>query len=152
MIVIGVGNRFRGDDGVGLHVAEDLLSKHLHQADVVEHSGEGTSLMELWEKEDSVILVDAVHSGKPPGTIHRFDLEKEPLPAPILRDNTHTFGVVEAIELSRVLHQLPHHFVIYGIEGKSFDSDSELSPEALRAAQEVEEQIITDLTGRKRKI
>lgn len=149
MIVIGVGNRFRGDDGVGLHVAEDLLSRHLHEADVVEHSGEGTSLMELWEKEDSVILVDAVHSGKSPGAIFRFDLEEGPIPAPILRDSTHTFGVVEAIELSRVLHQLPPHFVIYGIEGKSFDSDSELSPEALQAAKEVEDRILTDLSAEK---
>lgn len=149
MIVIGVGNRFRGDDGVGLHVAEDLMSRHLHEMEVVEHSGEGTSLMELWEKEDCVILVDAVHSGKPPGTIYRFDLSETPLPAPILRDSTHTFGVVEAIELSRVLHQFPDHFVIYGIEGKSFDSESALSPEALQAAQNVEEQIISDLNGGK---
>lgn len=145
MIVIGVGNRFYGDDGIGLQVARDLIVQHFHKAEVVEHSGEGASLMELWEKEESVILVDAVHTGKSPGTIYRFDLEHGSLPARVFHDSTHTFGVAEAIELSGVLHQLPKHFVIYGIEGKCFDCDADLSPEAVRAAEEVETQILREI-------
>lgn len=149
MIIIGVGNRFRGDDGVGLFVAERLASRHLSETEVVQHSGEGTGLMELWEKEESVILVDAVHSGRPAGTIQRFDLAKVALPAPVLRDSTHSFGVVEAIELSRVLQQLPPNFTIYGIEGKSYDSNAELSPEALEAAETVEKAILDRLSDKK---
>ena len=68
LIVIGLGNAFRSDDGAGLAVAHTLGD----DPRVVAHEGEPIDLLDAWEGADEVILVDAARSGAPPGTIHRL--------------------------------------------------------------------------------
>jgi len=120
IIVIGIGNPYRRDDAAGLLAARRLQEQANSSCEVHEQVGEGTALMELWKGAQRVVVIDAVQSGAAPGTIHRFQANLDPLPAPIFRDSTHAFGLIEAIELSRALHQLPSSLVIYGIEGESF--------------------------------
>jgi hydrogenase maturation protease len=76
-VVIGIGNRLRGDDALGPIVA-DALRERL-SVPVREHTGESLSLIAEWSGAESVILVDAVRSGGEPGEIRRFDLIEEPL-------------------------------------------------------------------------
>jgi hydrogenase maturation protease len=126
---IGVGNAFRGDDGLGLIVAQRLRELALPRVTVLEQSGEGAALVESWDDAGRVIVVDAVSSGGEPGTIHRFETAGQPLPALFSGGSTHAFGLAEAVELARQLDRLPPSLVIYGIEGKSFDLATGLSPE-----------------------
>jgi len=51
--------------------------------------------------------------------------------------STHAFSVAEAVELARALNQLPPRLIVYGIEGKNFDSCVGLSPEVKLAVEEV---------------
>ncbi len=145
ILVIGVGNEYRGDDGVGRRVARELSDRGSHTIAILEATGEGTALLESWNGADAVILVDAVQSGAPPGTIHRLDAQARPLPVGFLRTSTHAFGVVEAVELGRALNQLPRRLVIYGIEGKAFDPDTGLSREVALAARDVTERVLRDI-------
>ncbi len=92
-----------------------------------------------------VILIDAISSGAPPGTIYRFDALTQPMPAYYSLHSTHAFGVVEAIELARVLHVLPPCLVVYAIEGKNFASGIGLSREVEKAVQEVVEQVTREV-------
>jgi hydrogenase maturation protease len=128
-IFIGVGNPFRGDDAVGRAVVGRLRGELPPEIKVQEESGDGTELLEAWEGADCVILVDAVQSGAPPGTIHRLDARFEKLPAWFSHSSTHSFGVAEAIELARTMGDLPAKLVVYGIEGLDFSAGTELSPE-----------------------
>jgi hypothetical protein len=66
MLVIGLGNPYRGDDGVGPVVARAMADRALESVTVLEHSGEGAGLAEMWAGMDMVILVDAVSSGGTP--------------------------------------------------------------------------------------
>ncbi|MEI6046019.1 MAG: hydrogenase maturation protease [Chloroflexota bacterium] len=144
-LVIGVGNGYRGDDGVGLSVARHLKDQVPSHVKVVEASGETTALMALWEEATVVILIDAVYSGASPGTIHRLDAQQQTTSTNFFRGSTHSFGVAEAIELARVLNQLPPHLLLYGIEAHHFEEGSSLSPEVEAAAKIVVEQILQDL-------
>jgi hydrogenase maturation protease len=137
VLLIGIGNAYRHDDDAGLLVAGRLKELALSSYEVHEQVGEGTALMELWKDADRVVVVDAVQSGAPAGTIHRFDANLHPLPAPIFRDSTHAFGLVEAVELSRALNQLPGNLVIYGIEGQNFEAGTGLSPAVLAAVNDL---------------
>ncbi|HID50757.1 MAG TPA: hydrogenase maturation protease, partial [Anaerolineae bacterium] len=58
MLVIGVGNIFRGDDSVGLVVARRVREAAPPDVVVLEQSGEGAALMEAWREAEFVILVD----------------------------------------------------------------------------------------------
>src|SRR5512145_1789693 len=79
-VVIGVGNPFRGDDGVGLLVAQCLTEQAPACVRVMKQSRAAFALLEEWDKIDRVIVVDAVVSGAPPGTLHRLDVHEGPLP------------------------------------------------------------------------
>jgi len=137
ILVIGVGNDYRRDDAVGRVVARRLRSIKGENIRVVEESGEGAALLEAWKGADFVILIDAVHSGGVAGTIHRFDAAMQPVPGSFFHYSTHAFSVAEAVELARALNRIPARLIVYGIEGKNFDSRVELSPEVKAAAEEV---------------
>ena len=128
ILVIGIGNEYAHDDAAGLLAARKLKEKAPGKFAIVECSGEGASLIEAWKHATSVIVIDAVRSGAEPGKIHRFDARRTPLPAQAFRGSTHSFGLCEAIELARSLHQLPQHLITYGIEGYDFAAGVGVSP------------------------
>ncbi len=135
-MVIGVGNPTRGDDGAGLEVARRVVSVDAHQA----RSG-SYELMDVWEGADEVIVVDAARSGAPPGTIHRFDAHDAPLPGGLLATSTHSVGVVETIEMARLLGRLPERVVVYGIEVSSLGPEVGLSAKVEQAVSELVTEI-----------
>ncbi len=145
VLVIGVGNLYRHDDAVGLLVARALRAKNLDHVEILEMSGEGAALIEAWRDAERVIVVDAVCSGAPPGTIFCFEAHRDPIPTNLFRCSTHTFGVAEAIEVARTLGQLPKELIVYAIEGKDFSVGEGLSLEVHQATSKVVETLIEEL-------
>jgi len=143
ILIIGIGNAYRRDDGVGLAVARALREKRLPDGvRVMEHGGEGASLIEAWRGAEAVILIDAASSGAAPGAILRFDAAARPLPRHLLAaSTTHAFGVAEAVELARALGRLPSRLLFYGVEGRDFGAGVGLSAEVAVAANEVAERV-----------
>ena len=141
ILIIGVGNLYRSDDAVGILIARKLNDMKTACMSVQEQSGEGTSLMDAWKDYETVWIVDAVSSGEPPGSIHRLDASKQPIPTKFFSCSTHNFGVAEAIELARTLNQLPEQLKLYGIEGKNFQPGEVLSPEVEQAMESVSNEI-----------
>jgi len=130
LLVIGLGNAWRGDDGAGPAVARALGE----DPRVLVHEGEPIGLLDVWDGAHEVIVVDAVSSETPPGTVHRLDASA-PLPATFARGSTHAFGLADTIELARTLARLPASLTVYGIEGEDFRAGEELSA-SVRAAVE----------------
>jgi hydrogenase maturation protease len=143
-VIIGVGNEYRSDDAVGLVVARRLRELLADSATVLELNGDGVALMETWRGAETVIIIDAMRSGARPGTIHRFDANSQSIPKSSFRCSTHAFSVAEAIDLSRVLDDLPQRLVIYGIEGKNFDAGLGLSVEVENAYDEAVRRAIAE--------
>jgi hydrogenase maturation protease len=138
---LGVGNLHRADDGVGPFLAEKLSDDPAFAnagIDVVPHSGEGASLMHIWEGADKVVIVDAMKSGGKLGEVRRFDAISEPLNYGVFRYSSHLFGLAEAVEMSRELGMMPKEMVIYGIEGIEFTFGAERSAEVEAALPVVE--------------
>jgi hydrogenase maturation protease len=128
LALIGVGNRFRGDDAAGLEVAARLRAARPPGCRILEEEGEPASLIEGFELVKEALVVDAVSSGAEPGTLHRFDCTHEPLPTELFRASTHALGVADAVELARELGRLPDRLAVYGIEGANFEAGEGLSP------------------------
>ena len=143
VLVIGIGNDFRQDDGAGLVVARQLRSRAGGGIDVAEHDGDVTSLLEAWKGAGVVVLVDAVRSGASPGTIHYVDVRAAGvLPGPAIWSSSHSLGVADAVKLATRLKCLPPALLIYGIEGRRFGLGTGLSPEVTAAAAEVVETLL----------
>lgn len=142
VLVIGVGNRLRGDDAAGPLVADRLSGAGVA---AIEHSGEGAGLIEAWQDAAAVILVDATRSGAEPGTIRRFDAAAVTLPRGTFQYSSHLFGLAEAIETARLLDRLPPRLIVYGIEGARFDFGAPLSDPVALAVAAVGERILQEI-------
>lgn len=148
VLVIGIGNVDRGDDGVGNFTLECLCTRVPTCVKTTQHSGEGTSLIDLWQTNDTptVYIIDAMDSGLPAGSIRCFEVHEKPLPSYFGQHNsTHAFGLAEAVELARSLGCLPQKLIVYGIEGQCFDFGAPLSSEVESAARRVTELILNEL-------
>ena len=125
--VIGIGNEYRQDDGVGVLAARKLRQLLPADVSVREESGEGARLIEAWEGFSCVILIDAVNTGGRPGEICRLDASEQEIPSGHFQYSTHAFSLAEAVETARALNRLPRQCLIFGIEGKFFGYGTEMS-------------------------
>jgi hydrogenase maturation protease len=135
--IAGVGNDWRGDDAAGL-IAARRLRELLPGVRVVEVGGDASALLDAWTGAELAIVIDAVRSGAPPGTIHRLDGGP---PAAMRLGSTHAIGLAEAIALGRALGRLPARLELYGIEAASFETGAGLSPEVARAVEALCERL-----------
>lgn len=149
VVVIGVGNRYRGDDGVG-HRVIDRLSEdveaaqasaghpsrpptgRLERTELCYSDGEPTRLLEQWDGADLAIVVDAVLSGAEAGSIAVLDAADDDLPARAAT-SSHASGVGEAWALGSALDSLPARLLVVGVEAGSVH-DGEGLTEAVYAA------------------
>ena len=64
-LVIGVGNRWRGDDGVGPCTIEALARIEGLDAELLTLDGEPARLVAAWQGRSVVVIVDAIVTGDP---------------------------------------------------------------------------------------
>lgn len=135
--VLGVGNRYRGDDGAGL-VAIDALEKkipkevHLHR--VRSDIGE---VLDLFARYPVVYVIDAYAAAPSEEPWRRIDLMREPVFVENPLTSTHGFTIKEAFELAKTLGGLPSTLILYAISGRFFSLSAEISPAVLAAVDQV---------------
>ena len=145
VLVIGIGNEFRGDDAVGLVVARRLTAHAGPGLEVREASGEATELMRLWEGRARVVVVDAMRSGRPPGTVARLDVRQDwPEDGGGTFASSHALGLREAVALAKALGSLPGSLAVVGVEGATFGAGEPLTPAVAAAAEQVVASILSE--------
>ena len=145
ILIIGIGNEYRGDDAVGLFVARELARLNPEDCDIKESPGEGSYLLTSWEGYRDVVIIDAVKSLSAPGNIRRIDALSEELPDHWVHQSAHTVSLAEAIRLARTLDQLPDSLIVYGVEGDNFDPGAELSDKVKQAGRKLVSTILEDI-------
>ena len=106
---------------------------------------EPTRLLDLWDGLDTVVVVDALRSGAPPGTLHRIDAADGPLPRDLRLASTHAMGIADALELGRALGRAPRRVVVVGIEGASFGMGEEMTPAVEDALDALVSSVLAEL-------
>jgi len=150
VVVIGVGNEYRRDDGVG-HTVVAVLRERLREGPppgvaLATCDGDPARLIGLWEDAALAVVVDAAHAHPgTPGRVHRIALDGNRL-APPSATSSHGLGLGEAVELARALGRLPGHLVVYAVEGADGSFGTGLSPAVAAAvpllAEAVEDEIV----------
>ncbi len=122
--VIGIGSPF-GADAVGWQAIERLRE----ETDPLPPGSEllvldrpGSTLIPLLENSHTVVLIDAMQSGQPVGTVQRLQIAD--LLAQADHPSSHSLGVAEVLAMAEALNVLPQKLLIYGIE-----ADEKLSVE-----------------------
>jgi hydrogenase maturation protease len=99
--------------------------------------------LSAWDGDDHLVLLDAVVTGAPVGTVHRWDGIPPAASSPSA--STHGLGVIQALRLAHVLGCVPKFLEVYGIEGKRFEPGSPPSPKVKSAAEDLAQQIRTTI-------
>jgi hydrogenase maturation protease len=146
VLVIGVGERHKHDEQVGLYVARRIREQSHGAIRVVDETNDVLDLMQLWQMADVVFVVDAVVDGKGVGAIHHFEIIPsagcgEVIPADI-SFSLRILGLADAIHLAASLHMLPARLIVYGIEAECFKPGEGLSLDVLAAAEQVTREIL----------
>lgn len=129
VVILGVGNILLSDEGVGVHVANELCKRDLpRNVSVVEGGTDGFRLLNVITEAERLIVVDAVKGGGEPGSLYRFDIGDVKACPSGFKTSVHQIGILEVIDLSGLIGHTPHTTVV-GIEPKSLEMGMELSPE-----------------------
>jgi hydrogenase maturation protease len=142
IVVLGVGNLLLSDEGVGIHVVNELMKMSLPpKISVVEGGTDGFGLLNIITEADRLIVIDAVKGGGPPGALYRFDLDEVRNYPSGFKTSVHQIGILEVLDISELIGKKPHITVI-GIEPKSLEMGMELSPEVRSKIPRVIELIL----------
>lgn len=144
VVVIPLGNRSRGDDGVGPAVM-DLLMADGRTAFAVREPRDAMGMLGCWEGASTAIVVDAAQSGAAPGTIHRIEHADGVVPKDAGRTSSHGMGLAEALALGEALGRQPPRLVVYAVEASSFEPEAPLTPAVAASVPKVAAMIRTDL-------
>lgn len=117
ILVLGVGNFLLSDEGVGIHVAQQLQNMPLpSEVEVMDGGTGGFELITHFQGRKKVIIIDAVKTDDIPGTVFRFI----PDDIPLLQQKTfsvHQFNLYELFHFVRQMTPRPE-VVVYGIVPK----------------------------------
>jgi len=143
ILIVGIGNILCRDEGVGVHVIQEMedmeLPGHIELLDIGTSSPDLSSHLEGVSK---IIVIDALKSGGPPGTIYRCtpkDLlanEEEPIS---LRE----IGLMETLDMARKMGR-EIDAVIIGVEPKVLDWGVELSAEVKKQVPAIIEAVFKE--------
>jgi hydrogenase maturation protease len=146
-LVLGVGNPILQDDGVGLHVIDELR-RQLHDSNVVIDTAftGGLNLLDLIRGYDNVIMVDAIkQEDSRAGEVKRFVLNDQPT---VHSSNPHDVSLSQALHLAQQLGDLslPKNIVVIGIVVKNtLDFGESLSNEVQRAIPTAVHMVLSEL-------
>jgi hydrogenase maturation protease len=145
VVVIGVGNEFRRDDGIGPEVISRLRGQTPDGVQLLISDGEPARMIEAWTGASLAVVVDAVLAHPPtPGRLHRIDLDRADSGDghPV---SSHGLGLGDAIGLARALDRMPERLIIHAVEAADVGQGLGLSPAVAAAAGPLTAAILHDL-------
>lgn len=149
VLIIGIGNPVRRDDGIGPAAVAclertDLADTAVARLELLTLDGEPTRLMEAWRNRWRTIVIDAARSGAAAGTIHRVEVGTDPLPPWAAGSSSHGAGLAEALALARALDRLPEQLIVFGVETADLSLGEGLSSEVSAALPSLVRQVVTE--------
>jgi len=148
VVVIGIGNEFRRDDGVGPLVVGELRALVPGGVRLAVSDGEPVRLLEEWEGAKLAVVIDAVlrsgAAGPAPGRTFRLELDRAAA-GPAAGVSSHGLGLGDAISLARVLDMLPERLIVHAVEITDCGFGAGLSPAVAAAVPAVAAAVLGDL-------
>lgn len=142
-VVIGIGNRFRRDDGVGPAVAELLDGRTPPGVLVTVCDGDPSDLLDLWAHARLAVVIDAVLcEPSTPGRIWRTSVDAL---RGVTAASSHALGLPEVIPLGRALGRLPGELVVIAVEAQLLDLGLGLSAPVAAAVPRAVAAVLDEL-------
>ncbi|MER7468618.1 hydrogenase maturation protease [Streptomyces sp. NPDC097981] len=156
--VIGIGNEFRRDDGVGWVVVSHLRDRAARRQPppgtvLAQCDGDPGRLIGLWENTGLVIVVDACFlPSARPGRTRRWDVAAGVCLSAAApgRHSTHGLGLAEALRLGDALGRGPGRLIVYAVEGADRSVGVGITPAVARVVPRLVQRIEADIEQHER--
>ncbi|HME80409.1 MAG TPA: hydrogenase maturation protease [Mycobacterium sp.] len=143
-IIIGIGNDFRRDDGVGLAVAQRIAERNLPGVRVLSGISESTAMLDAWSGASRAVVVDAVTgANSDPGRIRRWtgpDLETSAVVS------SHALGLAQTCALGQALARMPNELVVFTVDVVDTNHGIGLTPAVAAAVPNLVDVIVAELS------
>jgi hydrogenase maturation protease len=146
--VIGLGNSFRRDDGVGPAVAAAVDARGIPGVRVLTEAADPVTVLDAWAGVRLAVLIDAVVTETPrPGRIHRCATDHL-AGSPAV--SSHAVDVATLLALGEALHRMPNDFVVFAVEAAETGYGPGLTPDVAAAVPLVVDAVVAETEGRQR--
>jgi len=144
-VVIGLGNPYMKDDGVGIQAAKELKRRDLGVGvHVFEYQTLELSLLWQFRGASKVIVVDAMRSGGTAGTVSTFAIT--PREGPLLEvPGLHALQLYDMFDLANQGGMLPCPVIIVGVEPADCNPGEGLTERVSAALPLVVETVVREL-------
>ncbi|QEN14861.1 hydrogenase maturation protease [Mycolicibacterium sp. ELW1] len=143
VLVIGIGNDFRTDDGVGLAVAAEVARRRPPGVEVLSALTDPGQILDAWADIPLVVVVDAA-SGPDvvAGRIRHWIPGDDHQPTVV---SSHSLGLPDIYALGQALGQIPRQLVVLTVEIVDAGHGVGLSPPVARAVPAAVEAVLTEV-------
>jgi hydrogenase maturation protease len=152
ILVLGLGNILLKDEGVGVHVAQQLQQLSLPcGVEVVDGGTAGLDVLLSAPTAEKLVVIDALKAGKQPGTIYkaRLNIDKlDELERFFSRDSKislHQVGLLDALAAAVTLNRAPKQILIIGVEPGKIDCGLELTDEVKQKIPEIIDIVLKEI-------
>lgn len=144
IVVVGLGNSYRKDDGVGIVAAAALDDLALPGVRVVTEVVEPTSLLEAWSGAGLAVVIDAtVVTPSTPGRIRRCVLKDVVAASEGL--SSHGVDITRTHALGQALGRVPDALVVFTIDVADTGHGIGLTPQVAGAVPEVVCMVVDEI-------
>jgi hydrogenase maturation protease len=146
-LVLGLGNILLSDEGVGVRVIERLLEQYeLPRGIRVMDGGTlGLDLLPYLEETSRLVVVDAVQSREPPGTLIRLTGDEIPIFLDAAKVSPHQEGLQDLLAAALLKGYLPDEVVFLGVQIESMGVGLELSPAVAAQVDALVDRVVEEL-------
>jgi len=134
------------DDAAGVLVVQALAATYDFPEELTLLDGGtlGLDILPYLEGVDRLLVVDAVETGDPPGTIIRMTGDDIPL-ALATKVSPHQMGLKDLLLVADLQGYAPREMVLWGVQPGSIEMDIELSPEVAQSLGNLQERVLEEL-------
>lgn len=129
VVVLGLGNLLRRDEGLGVRALERLRERYLlpDTVQVVDGGTLGLDLLCYLEEAQRLLVLDAALTDGPPGTLLR--VAETAVPAFFgMRTSPHEIALPDLLAVTRLRGTAPSEVVVLGMQPEALELGWELSP------------------------
>ena len=152
LLVCGIGNKLRRDDGLGPHVVELLKDQTLPaHVTVLDYGTSGFKTALAIGEYKKVIFVDAVRSGKSPGQVYKSIIKvgefSQDFPVSSFSLSLHESDLEHILLTAHSLGECPEEITLIGCEPEDLSLGIGLSVKAQHAVIEIIDLILRELSA-----
>ena len=144
VLVLGLGNILLSDEGAGVKAIEELQDRYNCSGGVefVDGGTIGFELLPYFEGRSHILIIDAVKTGRKPGTLVRIE---DPPAYFSSKTSPHQIGLADVMGIAVITDIMPKNITLFGIEPKQLSTGLDLSTEVARNLSQLVDMVVEEL-------